>query len=88
MRIILFAFSLLLSTNAFAFNTYRAGNAVISTEDPSMKVLDAMGDPRIKEPVFNKYGAQLGEYWYNKDGGKTVKFYISGGRIASIEEIR
>ena len=53
-----------------------------------MKVQDAMGEPESKEPIQNKLGAQMGEYWYYRDGNKTVKFFISGGQIVSIEEIR
>lgn len=68
--------------------TYRAGSKVLSPGDPSAKVLDSMGQPDSKEPVENKRGAQMGEYWYYQDGKKTVKFFISGGRIVDIEEIR
>ncbi len=79
---------LLTSSTALAFGTYRAGNKVLAPNDPAMKVLDTMGEPRMKEPVMNGYGAQIGEFWHYRDGSKTVKFFISGGRIVRIEEIR
>jgi hypothetical protein len=69
-------------------STYRAGSKVLSPGDSSMRVLDAMGQPDTKEPVQNVNGANMGEYWYYRDGGKTVKFFISGGKIVNIEEIR
>jgi len=94
MRTLVFtvAFALaFLSTSVLAErpgSTYRAGNKVLSPGDSAMKVQDAMGEPESKEPIQNKLGAQMGEYWYYRDGNKTVKFFISGGQIVSIEEIR
>jgi len=83
----------LLSVSSYAVaerpgSTYRAGNKVISPGDSQMKLLDAMGEPASKEPVQNQLGAQMGEYWYYEDGHKTVKFFISGGRVVSVDEIR
>ena len=69
-------------------STYRAGNKVLSPGDSQTKILDTMGEPESKEPVQNQLGAQMGEYWYYRDGNKTVKFFISGGRIVSVDEIR
>ena len=84
-----FAFAICFAaTNAFAFNTYRAGSVVLDQNDPASKVINAMGQPQSKEPIFNRYGAQLGENWFYQDGNKTIKFTISGGRVAQIEEIR
>lgn len=68
--------------------TYRVGNVVLNQDDPIGKVLDALGQPMSKESVQNRYGAQIGENWYYRDGRKTVKITISGGRIVDIEEIR
>jgi hypothetical protein len=68
--------------------TYRAGSKVLSPGDPAAKVLDTMGQPESKEAVQNKYGAQIGEYWYYTSGSKRIKFLISGGRIVDIDEIR
>jgi hypothetical protein len=69
-------------------STYRAGSKVLSPGDSAMRVLDAMGQPEVKEPAQNVNGASMGEYWYYRDGSKTVKFFISGGKIVNIEEIR
>jgi hypothetical protein len=80
--------ALAISLPALAFGTYRAGGKVLDQNDPSSKVVEAMGQPESKEPIFNRYGAQLGENWFYRDGGKTIKFTISGGRIVAIEEIR
>jgi hypothetical protein len=88
---ILFSFALALACSvvlASPGGTYRAGSKVLSPGDPSSKVLDNMGQPESKEPVENKHGARTGEYWYYHDGNKTVKFFISGGRIVDIDEIR
>lgn len=80
--------TLFAAVQAFAFGTYRAGSIVLQTGDSSMRVFDAMGEPRYKEAVTNGFGAPIGECWYYRDGSKTIKFYMSGGRVASIEEIR
>lgn len=88
-RVAFFTLALCLaSANVLAFNTYRAGSVVLDQNDPISKVLKAMGQPQSKEPIFNQYGAQLGENWYYQDGQKTVKFTVSGGRVTQIEEIR
>ena len=47
-----------------------------------------MGQPAYKEPVTNRYGAQVAENWFYRDGSKPVKFTMSGGRVLAIEEIR
>lgn len=90
-RIVLALALLTISSHALAErpgSTYRAGNKVISPGDSEMKLLDAMGEPESKEQVDNQNGAHMGEYWYYQDGHKTVKFFISGGRIVSVDEIR
>jgi len=81
-------FLTLVASIALANGNYAAGGKVLSPGDAMSRVIDAMGQPISKEPVQNRLGAQLGEYWYYKDGNKTVRFFISGGRIVEIEEIR
>lgn len=88
MRAWAMAVLLLVSSSVFGFGTYRAGGKVLAPNDSSMRILDTMGEPRSKEPVFNARGAQVGENWYYRDGSKTVKFFMSGGRVVAIEEIR
>lgn len=80
--------ALLAACGANAFGTYSAGNKILAPNDSAMRVLDAMGDPRLKEPVTNRLGAQIGEYWYYRDGSKSVRFFISGGRVVQIEQIQ
>ncbi len=79
---------LLSSTAAGAFGSYSAGNKILAPNDPAMRVLDVMGDPRLKEPVTNRLGAPIGEYWYYRDGSKSVRFFISGGRIVQIDQLQ
>ena len=92
MRKIIFAIAVCFAAISLGFadssGNYRAGNKVLSAGDPISRVLDAMGPPESKEPVQNYMGAQTGEYWYYTVDNKTVKFYISGGRVIDIEEIR
>lgn len=78
---------LLWSSLAIAFGTYRAGSIVLDQGDSIARVMDAMGQPAYKEPV-NRYGAQVAENWFYRDGSKLVKFTISGGIVQMIEEIR
>lgn len=79
---------LALSSSAMAFGTYRAGSIVLDQGDSIARVMDAMGQPAYKEPVMNRYGAQVAENWFYRDGSKMVKFTISGGVVQLIEEIR
>jgi len=79
---------LLVCADAAAFGTYRAGSIVLSTNDSVMRVIDAMGQPVYKEAIVNRFGAQVGESWFYRDGTKTIKFVISNGRIHAIEEMR
>jgi len=79
---------LLWSSLAIAFGTYRAGSIVLDQGDSIARVMDAMGQPASKEPVMNRYGAQVAENWFYRDGSKLVKFTISGGIVQMIEEIR
>lgn len=79
---------LLMSGQALAFGTYRAGNVVLDQGDSAMKVVDAMGQPVWRSAVVNKFGAQVAENWYYREGRKTVRFTISGGQVTAIEEMR
>lgn len=87
-KTVLAIFLALIASAALANGNYAAGGKVLSPGDSAMRVLDAMGEPKMKEPVQNRLGAQMGEYWYYKDGNKTIRFFISGGKIIEIEEIR
>lgn len=68
--------------------TYRAGTRVLAIGDTTEKLVDSMGQPEKVENNTNEYGAKTGEFWYYRDGNKTVKFIIGGGKIQWIEEIR
>lgn len=85
---LMMAAALVWSASAMAFGTYRAGSIVLDQGDSIARVMDAMGQPAYKEPVMNRYGAQVAENWYYRDGSKLVKFTMSGGRVLAIEEIR
>jgi hypothetical protein len=88
-RLMLFSASLLLAgAAAHAGGMYRAGGKVLGPNDPAGKIIDTMGRPAWTEVATNEYGAQIGEYWYYREGSKTVRFFVSGGRIVDIEEIR
>ncbi|MBP8101974.1 MAG: hypothetical protein KAY54_08810 [Burkholderiaceae bacterium] len=89
-RVVRYALVALLawSASAAAFGTYRAGSIVLDQGDSIARVMDAMGQPAYKEPVMNRYGAQVAENWFYRDGSKMVKFTISGGVVQAIEEIR
>ena len=79
---------LTLSASADAFTSYRAGNQVLNVDDSIGKLVDAMGQPEWREAIVNGFGAQISENWFYRDGNKTVRFEVSGGRIIFIEEIR
>ena len=68
--------------------TYATGAHVISVGDSMARVIEFMGDPASKEDVQNKYGAHLATNWFYTVDGKTVRFLIVNGKVATIEEIR
>jgi len=68
--------------------TYAAGAHVISVGDSMARVIEFMGDPTSKEDVQNKFGAHLATNWFYTVDGKTVRFLIVNGKVATIEEIR
>jgi hypothetical protein len=78
---------LVLSLNAFAANTLRVGQQVLSVGDTAVHAIDLLGTPAFKEPVQNKYGAYLGERWqYSRTRGHVVVVTIIGGKVAAIED--
>ena len=68
--------------------TYATGAHVISVGDAMARVIEFMGDPSSREDVQNKYGAHLATNWFYTVDGKTVRFLIVNGKVATIEEIR
>ena len=88
LRNIFFSLAMSMPMLVIASGNYQVGGKVLSPNDPAQKVIETMGQPASKEDVQNKFGAKTGEFWYYFVGSKTVRFFISGGRIVSIEEIR
>ena len=90
MRAFILILGVLLSTHSLASEsfTYAAGAHVISVGDSMARLTEFMGDPTSKEDVQNKYGAHLATNWFYTVDGKTIRFLIVNGKVATIEEIR
>lgn len=87
MRRLLLISLLLFSLDAFASNTLRIGQQVLSVGDTAAHTIDLLGTPAYREPVENKFGAYLGERWqYSRDKGHVVVVTIIAGKIAAIED--
>lgn len=86
-RNVLLVLALGFAANAYA-DMYRVNGKVIADGDSATRVLDNLGEPARKEPVTNRYGAPVGELWYYRDRDKTVRFFVAGGKVISIEQIR
>ncbi|TPG11630.1 DUF2845 domain-containing protein [Rhodanobacter glycinis] len=87
MRRLLVLALLSLSLNAFAGNTLRIGQQVLSVGDTAVHAIDLLGTPAYKEPVQNKFGAYLGERWqFRRDKGHVVVVTIIAGKVAAIED--
>lgn len=87
MRRLLLVPLLALSLNAFASDTLRVGQQVLTVGDTAMHTIDLLGTPAYKEPVENTFGAYLGERWqYRRDQGHVVVVTIIAGKVAAIED--
>jgi hypothetical protein len=76
-----------LSLNAFASDTLRVGNQVLTVGDTAVHTIDLLGTPAYKEPLENAFGAYQGERWqYSRDMGHVVVVTIIGGKVAAIED--
>lgn len=90
-RALMFSFcaiSAIAATSIAQAGMYRAGGKVLGTGDPVSKVTEVMGQPSSKEQVLDSYNTVIGQYWYYTVGNKTVRFYVNGGRVLDVIEIR
>ena len=78
--------ALLVSSAAYAGDTYRHGLHVVTVGDTASKLTELVGEPGYKEPIESKAGGFEGERWQYSIDHKTVTFEIRSGRIASIDE--
>jgi len=78
---------LLLSASAYATNTYRVGNEVLTVGDSAVRAMQLMGKPDFKEPVESDFGGYQGERWqYLRDDGRVVIITIINGRVSDIAD--
>ena len=85
MRRLLVLALLSLSLNAFAGNTLRIGQQVLSVGDTAVHAIDLLGTPAYKEPVQNKFGAYLGERWqFRRDKGHVVVVTPAADHLATL----
>lgn len=87
-RVLVFLFALAMPALAFAFDSFRFGDKLITVGDSAAKLADLAGQPVYKEPIENDKGAFRGERWQYRIDGKSVTFTIRESRIAEIEERR
>lgn len=78
---------LFVSASVHAFDTYRFGNRIVEVGDSAGKLIELAGEPVLKEPIENKFGAVKGERWQYVRNGITVTFVISDGKISAIEQV-
>lgn len=87
MRRYLFITLLLLSASAWASNTYRVGNEVLTVGDSAVRAMQLMGKPDFKEPVQSDFGGYRGERWqYLRDDGRVVIITIINGKVSDIAD--
>lgn len=88
MRLLL-AIALALATCAVHASTIRFDRGIVTTGDGPGTIIQKTGrQPDRIVPLHNNRGAVIGERWEYFLRDKQVNFYISGGRITRIEEIR
>ena len=76
-----------LSLNAFASDTLRVDQQVLSVGDTAVHTIELLGTPVFKEPVDNEFGAYRGERWqYSRGNGHVVVVTIIASKVAAIED--
>ncbi|MEO6689620.1 MAG: DUF2845 domain-containing protein [Dokdonella sp.] len=73
---------------AFAFDSYRFGEKLVTVGDSAAKLSDLAGQPVYKQPIENDKGALEGERWQYRIDGKTVTFTIRDSHVSEIQESR
>lgn len=87
MRRLVFTALFLLSASAYAANTYRVGNEVLTVGDSAVRAIQLMGKPDFKEPVESDFGGYQGERLeYARDDGRVVIITIIDGKVADISD--
>jgi hypothetical protein len=78
---------LALSLGAFAGETLRIGQKVLTVGDPAAYVVQLLGTPAYKEPIENTHGAFRGERWqYPRDHDRVITVTILAGKVSNIED--
>lgn len=93
MRRYLIFLMLLMSAAVHAGTSLRVGNKVLSVGDSAARVLELMGEPRVR--AFKQWqggampGNQLavGEEWQYPQDGRTIVITVVGGRVVSFEAV-
>ena len=86
MKKIMFLFLLLISNIAFAFDTIRINDKILSVGDSVARMLEIAGTPNAQAQIFNQYGGEIGQSYTYYINGKTVTFYIKSGKVTRINE--
>jgi hypothetical protein len=75
------------SLSAFASETLRIGQKVLTVGDPAAYVMQLLGTPTYKEPIENYHGAFRGERWqYPRSQNRVVIVTIIGGKVVDIKD--
>jgi hypothetical protein len=78
---------LMLAFAAAASDTVRFGSRLVALGDAEAKVIEVAGQPDVREPVQNEYGANVGYRLDYVQGNGTVQIYVKDGRVVRIEEV-
>jgi len=83
----LFFILILLGGTAWAADTIRFGNRVITVGDDLGAVLKIAGEPARTENIETAEGGKIGERWFYFTDNKTITLVIEKGVIKSISEV-
>lgn len=84
---------LVLATTASAesissYRTYNFGNRVLTVDDSLDTLLKIAGEPDRIKPQLDRYGNTHSERYEYDVNGKIVSVWVTGRKVASIDEVR
>ena len=86
MKKIIFLSLLLISTLAFAFDTIRINDKILTVGDSVARMLEIAGAPDAQGQIFNQYGGVIGQSYVYHTNGKTITFDVKSGKVTRINE--
>lgn len=85
-RLAFVALAMGVAGSVLAADTLRIDSQVLVVGDSASHALELLGQPLLREPVENQFGAHLGEHWQFSREGHVITLLIRDGKVVQIED--